>query len=244
MGHAWEKPDEVVVAASVEEVWAAIATGPGIDSWFMGRNQVEPGPEGSVTTAVGDYVSTGTVTAWDPPNRFAYRTDGPGERFIAFEYLIEGRDQSSTVLRLVASGFLPGDDWEAEFEAMTIGGEMYFRTLVAYLDHFAGRFATSVGVTGPQVADWTAAWAALRAGLGLGDQPAVGDPVRLTVPGVPRLDGQVDFVNAQALGIRTADGLYRFIQGYIGSFVLGLHVFSDIDEKEAGQAWNTWLAGI
>lgn len=244
MGHAWEEHDEAVVVASAGEVWDAIATGPGIDSWFMGRNQVDPGPAGSVTTDVGGFASTGRVTGWDPPNRFAYRSDGPGERFIAFEYLIEGRDQSSTVLRLIASGFLPDDDWEAEFEAMTVGGEMYFQTLVAYLDHFGGRFATPVSVTGPLVADWPAAWAALRAGLGLGDQPTVGDQVRLTVPGVPRLDGAVDFVNSQALGIRTASGLYRFIQGYFGSFVLGHHVFSDTDAKQASQAWKTWLAGL
>lgn len=244
MGHAWEQRDEAVVAATVEEVWAAIATGPGVDSWFMGRNRVDPGPAGTVTTDVGGFAMTGTVTAWDPPHRFAYRTDGPGERFVAFSYLVEGRDRSATVVRLVASGFLPGDDWEGEFEAMTAGGAMYFATLVAYLDHFAGRFATPVTVTGPPVADWPAAWAALRTGLGLGDRSAVGDLVAVTVPGVTRLDGVVDFVNAQALGIRTADGLYRFIQGYFGSVVLGHHLFTDHDEKQAGQAWKTWLAGL
>jgi uncharacterized protein YndB with AHSA1/START domain len=243
VGHAWEEHDEAVVPASVEEVWDAIATGPGIDSWFMGRNEVDPGPEGSVTTDHGGFSSTGTVTAWEPPYHFAYRSDGPGGRFIAFEYLIEGRAESSTVLRLVASGFLPDDDWEDEFEAMTAGGQMYFQTLVAYLNHFAGRFATPVNVTGPPVADWPAAWAALRARLGLEDQPAVGDPVRLSVPGVARLDGQVDFVNSKALGIRTADGLFRFIEGYFGSFVLGHHIFSDTDEKQTSQAWKTWLAG-
>src|SRR6185437_6169785 len=115
-----------VVAASVDEVWAAIATGPGIDSWFMGRSEVEPGPAGAVTTDLGGFVMAGAVTAWDPPNHFAYRINEPDERFFAFEYFIEGRNQSSTVLRLVTSGFLPGDDWEAEFEAMTAGGAMYF----------------------------------------------------------------------------------------------------------------------
>jgi uncharacterized protein YndB with AHSA1/START domain len=244
VGHEWEERDEAVVPASPEEVWAAIASGPGIDSWFMGRNHVDPGPDGSVTTDLGSYAFTGRVTAWDPPNHFAYRTDGPGERFIAFEYLIEARDQSSTVLRVVASGFLPGDDWEAEFEAMTAGGAMYFQTLVAYLGHFAGRFGTPVSVTGPPVADWPAAWAALRAGLGLGDQPAVGDPVRVMLPGLPRLDGVVDFVNSQALGIRTPNGLYRFIQGFFGSFVLGHHVFYEVDEKQTSQAWKTWLTGL
>jgi uncharacterized protein YndB with AHSA1/START domain len=246
MGHPWEQRDEAVVPAPVEEVWAAIATGPGIDSWFMGRTEVDPGPAGSVTTDVGGVAMSGTVTAWDPPHRFGYRSDGPDGRFVAFEYLIEARDQSSTVLRLVSTGFLPDDDWEAEFEAMTAGGEMYFRTLVAYLGHFAGRFATPVTVTGPPVADWSAAWAALRAGLGLGAHPAVGDPARLTpAAGVPTVDGCVDFVNSQALGVRTADGLYRFVQGYTGGFVLGHHLFADdTDDTQAGRVWTTWLAGI
>jgi hypothetical protein len=29
-------------------VWEAIATGPGLDSWFMGRNEVEPREGGTV----------------------------------------------------------------------------------------------------------------------------------------------------------------------------------------------------
>ena len=99
------------------------------------------------------------------------------------------------------------------------------------------------------MADWPAAWAALPAGLGLGDQPAAGDTVRVTVPGAPHLDGAVDFVNSQALGIRTADGLLRFIQGYIGSFVLSHRQFADPDvishnDKQTSQALTTWLAGL
>jgi hypothetical protein len=102
---------------------------------------------------------------------------------------------------------------------------------------------------GPPVTDWPAAWTALRTGLGLTDRPAVGDAVQGTVPGIPRLDGQVDFVNAQALGIRTADGLIRFIQGYVGSFVIHQHRFAEPDSishnhKQASQAWTTWLAGL
>ena len=66
----------------------------------------------------------------------------------------------------------------------------------------------------------------------------------MTVPGVTSLEGMVDFVNSQALGVRTADGLYRFIKGYVGSFVVGHHLFTDLDEKQTSQAWKTWLAGL
>ena len=43
MGRPFENRNEAEVPASPDEVWAAIATGPGIDSWFMGRSQVQPG---------------------------------------------------------------------------------------------------------------------------------------------------------------------------------------------------------
>ena len=45
MGHQFEDALETEVDATVDEVWQAIATGPGIDSWFMGRNSVADGIE-------------------------------------------------------------------------------------------------------------------------------------------------------------------------------------------------------
>ncbi len=41
MGREFDSVDSVEVAAMPEQVWQAIATGPGIDSWFMGRNEVD-----------------------------------------------------------------------------------------------------------------------------------------------------------------------------------------------------------
>lgn len=37
---------------------------------------------------------------------------------------------------MVTSGFLPGDDWADEFEAMTLGGALFRRTLLEYLTYF------------------------------------------------------------------------------------------------------------
>ena len=42
MAHPFELTHEIEVDASPEEVWEAIATGPGVDAWFMGRNEIEP----------------------------------------------------------------------------------------------------------------------------------------------------------------------------------------------------------
>ena len=164
MGRPFENRSEAEVPASPDEAWAAIASGPGIDSWFMGRSEVRPGPDGTVRTVFGEYAPELGVTAWDPARRFAYRSgEAPDGRFIAYEFLIEGRAGGSTVLRTVTSGFLPGDDWAEEFEAMTLGGEMYFRTLVEYLSHFAGRFAAAGHRVRP-------------AGHGLGPRPGAALP--------------------------------------------------------------------
>jgi uncharacterized protein YndB with AHSA1/START domain len=242
VGREWEQHDEVEVDATPEEVWAAITTGPGYDSWFMGRTEVEPGEGGTVSTDLGGYSMDSTITAWEPLRRFAFRGDEtPDGRFIAFEYLIEGRERGSTVLRLVSNGFLPGDDWEAEYDAMVKGGAMYFATLVAYLTHFAGRTATPVFAVAPaagQVFD------RLPAALGLTAQPTVGDPVRGAPEGLPPVDGVVDFVNPDAIGVRTSDALYRFVQG-IGPTVAVHHLFADgVDRTESEQAWRAWLARL
>ncbi|MEU4238454.1 SRPBCC domain-containing protein [Actinoplanes sp. NPDC026619] len=211
MGKEFETQHEAVVDATPEQVWAAIATGPGISSWFVGRTQID---DGVVSTNFGDgWIPAGAVTVREEPRRFAYGSEpAPDGRFVASEYLIEGRDRSATVLRAVTSGFLPGDDWAGEFEAMQLGNAMFFATLVEYLRHFPAQVATPVTAFGPPVTDWPAAWAALHANLGLGASPRAGDPV----PG----GGEVFFVNEHTLGLRTPTGLYRYLRGFHGAMVV------------------------
>jgi uncharacterized protein YndB with AHSA1/START domain len=246
VGHHFEDHQEAEVQATPEQVWEAIATGPGIDSWFMGRNEVEPGEGGTVRTRFGGYAPESTITAWKPPERLAHRTgEAPDGRFIAYEFLIEGRAGGSTVLRAVTSGFLPGDDWEEEYGAMRMGGELFFGTLVAHLTWFPGRSATPVTAFGPPVADWDHAWALLRRELGLADQVALGDRVRFAPEGLPPVDGVVYFVNPHNLGVRTGDALYRFLRGFRGPMVAGHHLFAaGVDPQHAEEAWRAWLARL
>src|SRR5215218_9628733 len=192
MGYEFERADEALVDATPEQVWEAIATGPGIDSWFMGRNEVRPGPAGTVRTTFGGYSPESTVTTWEPSRRFAHRSpDGPDGRFIAYEFLIEGRGGGSTVLRMVTSGFLPGDDWADEFEAMTLGGALFRRTLLEYLTHFPGRTARPLTVFGPMISDWDEAWKKLDAAL------------------AEKLPDAVEFHrNAHTIALRTDRGMY------------------------------------
>lgn len=241
MGREFERTDSVEVPASPEQVWQAIATGPGIDSWFMGRNEVDP-DGGVVRQSFGGYQPEYRVTAWAPPHRFAYRSD-PAEdgRFVAYEFLVEGREKSSTVLRMATSGFLPGDDWATEYEAMSKGGALFFATLATYLDHFAGRTARPVTVFGPVITDWPRARATLLHALGLSDSPAPGDDVHVVADGPGRIDGEVFFANEHTLGVRTPDALYRFMKGFAGPIVAGHHLFGTADVGAAERAWQSWL---
>jgi uncharacterized protein YndB with AHSA1/START domain len=237
MGHEFAQHKEAEVPASPDEVWAAIATGPGIDSWFMGRNEVT---SEVVRTVFGQYTPELEITARDPAHRFAYRSGrAPDGRFIAYEFLIEGRAGGSTVLRTVTSGFLPGDDWAEEFEAMTLGGELYFRTLVEYLTYFAGQFATPVTAFGPPGTSWDRDRSLLCCALGLTDEAKPGDHARLTEEAEP---GVVYFANANSIGVRTPDALYRFMRGFGRPVIAAHHLFSpDAEPDTDRQAWEAWL---
>ncbi|MET8853250.1 SRPBCC domain-containing protein [Amycolatopsis sp. NPDC004625] len=237
MGHEFELTDVAETGATPEQVWEAIATGPGIDSWFMGRNEVDGGPGGTVRGAFGGYRPEYGISAWEPPGKLAYGSGtAPDGRRIAYEFLVEGRDGGSSVIRCVTSGFLPGDDWEDEFEAMTAGGALFFRTLVEYVTHFAGRTAVPVTAFGPPVGDWDRAWGRLGEALGLPARPAEGDRVRLGGEGV------VYLVNDQAVGVRTEDAMFRFLRGFRGPMVASHHLFAPgTDPGTEEKTWGDWL---
>jgi uncharacterized protein YndB with AHSA1/START domain len=243
MGNAFELTHDIDLNATPEEVWEAIATGPGIDAWFMGRTEVEPREGGHATMTMGEmFTAESTVTAYEPPRRFKFEGE-PGDdgAFMAFEYLIEGREGGSSHLRLVHSGFLGGDNWEDEYNALRKGNPLYLLTLAQYLDHFRGRTATPVSAFPVPPKDSEAeAWGAITAAVGVSPSVQAGDPVHFTVDG-ETFDGVVDTVLSPSfLGVRTEDALLRFVgrQGVIG---LGHHLFSDVDEKQATDTWSAWL---
>ena len=78
---------EVEVPGTPEEVWQAIATGPGISSWFVPAEFEErDGKPVAVNLNFGPGMEPrSVVTAWDPPRLFAKEADGwfPGSPPIA-----------------------------------------------------------------------------------------------------------------------------------------------------------------
>ncbi|MFD0970083.1 SRPBCC family protein [Plantactinospora endophytica] len=246
MGHKFELRKEIELAATPEQVWAAIATGPGIDSWFMGQTEVDPREGGRNTFTMAGHTEESTVTAWEPGKRFAYGTEpGPDGGFMAIEYLIEGRDQGSTVLRLVQSGVL-GDNWETEYEAMQVGWDMYLGTLAAYVRHFPGRHAAQVAAFRPGAGEPDQVWAAVAGAFGISGEVVEGAPARLVLDGLAPIEGTVDLAGLPTyFGVRTDDALYRFL--YSGTdrgsaLVLNHHLFdAGADQVGAHRAWQEWL---
>src|SRR4051794_35994470 len=92
----------VEVAATPEDAWHAVGTGPGVSAW-LAPTQIEGRVGGMVTTSFGpDMDSHATITVWDPLHRFVAesRDDvGPDGPTIATEWSVEARDGGRCVVR-------------------------------------------------------------------------------------------------------------------------------------------------
>ena len=120
---------EVEVPGTPEDVWQAIATGPGISSWFVPAT-VEEREGGSIVCNFGPGMeSLSTITTWEPPQRFAAdsRDDmGPDDPTVATEWIVEARSGGTCVVRVVHSWFTSSDDWDDQFEGHTHGWVSFF----------------------------------------------------------------------------------------------------------------------
>jgi uncharacterized protein YndB with AHSA1/START domain len=233
MGAPFEIRREIPLAATPEQVWEAIATGPGLTAWFMPMD-VDP--------------DSPMVTGHEPGRRLAIRTpSAPDGSFQAFEYLVEATGQGSTVLRFVHNGFT-SDDWGDEYEAMTgLGWDMYLHTLSQYLIHFAGHPAVYLEAEAPPASAKAEAWPRLVAALGLSDPVEVGAAVRLDLPGVGPVEGVVDYATPSFIGFRAPMALIRFHgRARIGMTVaVSQHTYmATFDTTSAQRGWESWLAGV
>jgi len=242
MTHPFEVRGEIAVDATPDQVWDAITSGPGVDSWLMGRTEIDSEAKTSTFEMFGE-TGTSAITTWEPGHRFSTREDPKADgTFMAFDWLIEARDGGGAVVRFVHSGLL-GDDWEAEYNGLSIGDQAYLTKLGVYVTHFAPRVATrSTFLPGPVTAD---SWAAMTAAVGAGTDAADGQPARLTVPGIDPVDGVVEFVHGHSfVGMRTADAMYALIHGYNDMMFATAHYFDDRDRTAEVEAWQAWLGSL
>jgi len=241
MSREFEITREVDLPASPDDVWTAITADAAAWQFPTGLEipAGETPPEGS------------PVTTWDPPHRLVIRMESPDGSFNALDYAIEAREGATAHLRYVHSGIL-ADEWEDQYDAIDGHTDFYLHTLGEYLEHFNGRPVTYVGqpshgINGPEAAGAPDAMDALRAALGLSAAAAVGDEVQASLGDAGTLNGVIDYSTPQFLGVRTADGLYRFFgRNHYGSVVgMSAHLFVDgVDAAEREAALKAWLDGV
>jgi uncharacterized protein YndB with AHSA1/START domain len=152
---------EFVVSGTPEEVWHAMATGPGYSAWFTPAT-IEERVGGALKFQFGpDVVSTGEVVTWQPPNYFGYveRNWNGAAPDLATEITITARSGSKCLVRMVHSLFSSTDDWDDQMEGFEGGWPGFFAVLHVYLKHFArhktaASFMAMTSTTGEHLETW------------------------------------------------------------------------------------------
>lgn len=246
---------EVEVPGTPAEVWQAIATGPGIATWFVPA-EVEEHEGGRIVSDHGPYgTSTGVVTVWEPPHRFAYEErdwgpDAPGAPPWATELLVEARGGGTCVVRLVSGFFTGGDGWEKHLEGTDEGWTAALRNLRLALTHFPGRPAAALmtfGTVAGRHPDDVGREVLTALGL---DTAVVGATVHLDEP-APETYGTVVDVGRRSVTLRLDrphPGILEiatFDNGGAVAAVRGYLYGPGGEQVAATQAprWTAWLAG-
>ncbi len=179
---------EVEVPGTPERVWQAIATGPGVSSWFV-PTRIEEREGGAIVADFGPGMeSTSTVTRWDPPRSFAAEGGGisPEAPPMATEWIVEAKSGDTCTVRVVHSWFASTDEWDAQYGSVEKGWNAFFNILRLKLDRFPDQPGAAFDVAGTGEG-----WPSLATPLGLADA-TVGADVR-SPAGAPPLFGKVEF---------------------------------------------------
>jgi uncharacterized protein YndB with AHSA1/START domain len=243
---------ETEVPGTVEEVWQAIATGPGVSSWFV-PCEMDGRDDGTVKLTFGPGMdSVAKITAWDPPRRFAAESSwGPDSPTIATEWVVESRGGNTCLVRVVHSLFASTDDWDNQIEGTEKGWPTFFRVLRQYLTHHRGMPCSIVQVMAMTTGSPDDAWAKLAAALGLAG--ARQGQSWTAPPGVPPLAGVIE------PGTGANSAILRLNSPAPGTAILGvencggvmvnqcLYLYGDTAAEVARRdepRWREWLAGL
>ena len=215
---------EFDVPGTPEDVWHALATGPGISSWFVPTEVEErDGRPVSIKFNFGPGVEPrAVVTAWEPPRLFAQEADGwsPDAPPIATEWRIEARAGGTCTVRIVHSLFASTDDWDYQLEGAKSGWAGFLNILRLYLAHFRGQPSAIMQVTTPIATSEAEAWDTLTAAMGVKGAKA-GE--RWTTPaGVSPLGGVVELLTEDPW-----DALLRLDRPGPGIAALGAVTYPD-----------------
>jgi uncharacterized protein YndB with AHSA1/START domain len=245
---------EVEVPGTPEEVWQAIATGPGISSWFV-PTRIEERQGGEVVSNFGPGMDCpATITAWEAPKRFVAESvmGPPGSPKVATEWSVEARAGGTCLVRVVHSLFADTDDWDNQLDGLEQGWPTYFRILRMYLERFKGMACSAMQFVGFSSDSETKAWQKAGGELGL---LKVAQGQKWSAPeGFPRMTGLVDSLGQ---GMHSNTVLLRLDtpapgSAYIGAFTCGgmvmvcMSVYLYGGKAKAAverdePTWQTWM---
>lgn len=160
---------EVEVPGTPEEVWRAIATGPGISAWFV-PTRSEEREGGQVVSTFGPGMDCpATITAWDAPHHFAAEAPmgPPGSPTVATEWTVEARAGGKCVVRVVHSLFASTDDWDNQLDGLEQGWPAYFRVLRLYLENHKDKACSAMQFVAFSTDPEGVAWEKAGGSLGL-----------------------------------------------------------------------------
>jgi uncharacterized protein YndB with AHSA1/START domain len=243
---------DIEVPGTPEEVWEAVASGPGITAWFVpARVDGRLGGTCELDFGPGLGVETARITAWEPPRRLVAEVAAEGRPAFAMEWLVEARDGGTCVVRLINSGFGSGADWDAEYDATEAGWRLFLYNLRLYLTHFPGRRCSSVLVNGHADGPVDRAFGELAAALGLPARAGQGERVAATAPGAPPLAGVVERAAPNMLTLlleQPAPGIAFVVCEPAGDgsahASVYLYLFGDGAAEAAARdepAWRAWV---
>jgi uncharacterized protein YndB with AHSA1/START domain len=187
---------EAEVPGTPEQVWQAIATGPGVSSWFV-PCQIEERVGGKITASFGPGMeSTNEISAWNPPHSFNAGGGemAPGAPPMATEWTVEARSGGTCIVRVVHSWFAETDEWDSQFESTELGWAAFFRDLRLYLAHFSGQPSSTIQLMGFSAESQDDTWRKLTEALGLAGM-GLGEHID-SPGGSPRLAGEVKHLGA------------------------------------------------
>lgn len=245
---------EVEIPGSPEQVWQAIATGPGVSSWFV-PCQIDERVGGEIKVSFGPGMeSSSKITAWNPPSSFSAEGSemAPGAPVMATEWTVEARSGGTCVVRVVHSWFAETDEWDSQFEGTEHGWPAFFRDLALYLANFNGQPSATFQLMAMSVESQDETWAKLSKALGLtgkGVGSAVDSP-----EGAPKLSGEIKYlgpddhpenlilINEPGTGIAH---FFAFPMGGMACISVRVFLFGDGAADTAAKedaAWSSWLA--
>jgi uncharacterized protein YndB with AHSA1/START domain len=199
-GRSYEKKFEV--AAPSEAVWKAITEGEELTRWFCVEATCQPefGGEQHIDWG-GGAKATQKIVIWQPNAHL--RTEAvkpersrpvPGEPY-AIDWYLES-EGGTTRVRMVASGFGEGADWDYEYDGTYHGWDSFHATLKHYLENHRGKVANNVVIYAMLDVPPEEAWNRLLSARGLVEEGsaqnlACGTPFRFVTVGGDVLEGVV-----------------------------------------------------